>query len=430
MINSIKDTDTHFIIDGSSRLVKNESETKLMLVQYDHNSERFTFRVPRYCDNYDLSLCNYTRVHYINLDKTKKLENHGIDDVVDLDVCPEDDQFVQCSWLITRNATQLAGYLHFVIQFAVKDGDTIKYSWNTAKYTGITIQDGINFDEHTVSENNDLLTRWENRLRESQIIKMEQTQSSDVSKGENVWTATYGDGRTECFVVKNGERGETGLVGSIETVTGSRLDFFVGTKAKYDELSDDQRLDCLGITIDEDPFKEFENGIRVVKRAEIATKAFEDERGNKFAEKYLRTNGFTTSLISGSPSGLNFNASPDGTFYHIYMTSKQGSVLDFGVIWWDGNTTISPSIQPSSTLSTAVYFYRLRLTKATASSSNVLLGKAKVETCTVEYDIINGLRAKWEEKDANGWEDFTLHIQPMTDTPIPDIPDRPDIEVT
>jgi hypothetical protein len=253
MKDLIQDTDTHFIIDGSTRLVKNESETKSMLVQYDHNSERFTFRVPRYCDNHDLSLCNYTRVHYINIDKSKKNENHGIDDVSNtVDVCPEDDKYVICSWLITRNATQLAGSLHFVIQFAVKDGETIKYSWNTAKYTGITIQDGINFDEKTVSENNDLLAEWENRLKASQIVSVEQTTFSDEPEGENVWTATFGDGSTSELKVKNGSRGPAGYLGTIETIDGQPLHFFVGTKAQYEALTENQKTNLFAIFTDDD----------------------------------------------------------------------------------------------------------------------------------------------------------------------------------
>lgn len=251
MKDIIKDTDTHFIIDGSTRLVKNDTDTKSMLVQYDHNSERFTFRIPRKVDNHDLSQCNYVRVHFINIDKSKRTENHGIDDITDtLEVCPEDDGYVICSWLIARDATQLAGSLHFVIQFAVKEGDTIKYSWNTAKYTGITIQDGINFDEQTISENNDLLTQWENRLKASQIMKAEQTTVSDVSGGENVWTVTFGDGTTSELRVKNGSRGH---VGSVETIDGHTLQFFVGTEDEYDALPNKENLFAIttdGITKD------------------------------------------------------------------------------------------------------------------------------------------------------------------------------------
>ena len=252
MIDKIKDTDTHFIIDGSTRLVKNESETKSMLVQYDHNSERFTFRVPRYCDDHDLSLCKeHTRVHYINIDKAKRTENHGTDPVYDVGVCPEDDQYVICSWLITKNATQLAGSLHFVIEFALKDenGNTL-YSWNTAKYTGITIQDGINFDNRTVEENNDLLTQWEKRIFENQIVSLEQTQVSDAPEGENIWTATFGNGDKSNLIVKNGARG---YVGSIETVQKQPLHFFAGTRAEYDALPDEKKENLFAVFEDEAP---------------------------------------------------------------------------------------------------------------------------------------------------------------------------------
>ena len=256
MIDKIRDTDTHFIIDGSTRHVTNTKEIKSMLVQYDHNSERFTFRVPRYVDEHDLSLCNFVRVHFINIDKSKRLERHGIDVITNtVEVCPEDNERVQCSWLITKNATQLAGSLHFVVQFALKDPDNnIIYSWNTAKYTGITIADGINFDEKTVSENNDLLTQWENRLLENQIVQLEQTTFSEEDNGENVWTATFGDGTTQELKVKNGSRGATGYVGSIETIGGKPLHFFVGTKAEYEALTEVQKANLFAIITDDVKF--------------------------------------------------------------------------------------------------------------------------------------------------------------------------------
>ena len=48
--HSVYDTSLHFIIDGNTRLVKNSTEAKVTLVQYDHNSERITFELPRYID--------------------------------------------------------------------------------------------------------------------------------------------------------------------------------------------------------------------------------------------------------------------------------------------------------------------------------------------------------------------------------------------
>ena len=45
-IHSVYDNDTHFKIDPATRQISNESG-KVVLMQNDHNSERFTFEIPR-----------------------------------------------------------------------------------------------------------------------------------------------------------------------------------------------------------------------------------------------------------------------------------------------------------------------------------------------------------------------------------------------
>lgn len=272
------DADTHFEIDGVTRAVKNVTETKTMLVQFDHNSERFTFKVPRNVDGHDLSLCNLVRVHYINIEKSKRTENSGIYEVTDLAVCPEDPQYVTCSWLVPNTATQLVGSLHFVVQFACEEEGKVLYSWNTARHTSVTVTDGIDCGDAIVSENESILTKWKNQLEANQITKIEQTTFSDDDNGENVWTVTFGDGRTQDLSVKNGSRGSTGLIGSILTLQGHPLHFFVGTKADYEALedkdnvfaiiSDDNSIETLVNTVD----AIVNTGKTSVKKAEIANK--------------------------------------------------------------------------------------------------------------------------------------------------------------
>lgn len=246
----INDTDTHFKIDGITRLVKNVSETKAMLVQYDHNSEKFTFEVPRKVDDHDLSLCNIVRVHYINIDKSKRTENKGVCDITEtLAICPDDDECVTCSWLISSNATQLVGSLYFVIQFACIEGDRVLYSWNTARHTGVSIIDGIDNGKDIDEE---FLADWEQKINDTLITNVTQTVFSDESNGDNVFTFTFGDGSTKDFVVKNGSRGEKSLIGSIETKSGEPLHFWVGTQAEYNALTESQRKDCFCIITNED----------------------------------------------------------------------------------------------------------------------------------------------------------------------------------
>ena len=302
MIHDVKDTDTHFIIDGASRTVKNESDVKSMLVQYDHNSEQFSFKVPREFDNHDLSLCNTVRVHFINVDRTKRMENKGFNTVTEtLHICPDDDNYVICSWLIPREATQLVGILCFVIQFACIEDDKVLYSWNTAKYSGVTIAEGINADEEVANEYTEILTQWENELKANQITKIEQTTVSTEDDGVNVWTATFGDGRTQDFKVKNGSKGSTGLIGSIQTIQGYPLHFFVGTQAEYDELKEltpEQTKNLFAIITDDTEA----NDLKALKKSvalsidNARTHALDGK--NIFELSVIHKNGYSTSKTS------------------------------------------------------------------------------------------------------------------------------------
>lgn len=65
-LHSVYDTDNHFKVDGITRAITDISETKTSLVQHDHNSERFTFEIPRYIEGHDMLACNDVSVRYRN----------------------------------------------------------------------------------------------------------------------------------------------------------------------------------------------------------------------------------------------------------------------------------------------------------------------------------------------------------------------------
>ena len=130
----VKDTDLHFVIDPVTRVIKNNSE-KIVIMQHDHQSEILTFELPRYIDTHDMSLSNSVRVHYINIGTSSKYEPvSGVYEITDLQIDPENEDIVTCSWLLTNNTTQLDGTLNFIIRFSCLTGDTIDYSWSTATY--------------------------------------------------------------------------------------------------------------------------------------------------------------------------------------------------------------------------------------------------------------------------------------------------------
>lgn len=140
-IHRVYDTDYHFLIDPVTRAIKNLSG-KITLIQYDHNSERFTFEIPRYVDGHDMSLCNRVEVHYNNAGNGRT--NPGFYPVDDLGLYPTDDNVVICSWLISNEATQLVGRLAFGVRFScIANDGTVEYAWNTIPYGEINIAPSI-----------------------------------------------------------------------------------------------------------------------------------------------------------------------------------------------------------------------------------------------------------------------------------------------
>ena len=164
-LHSIYDSDLHFKIDPITREITNQSANKVTLIQFDHNSERFTFEIPqRYIEGHDMSLCDRVEVHYLNANAVTKEQYSGVYEVEDLQISPNGEDVVICSWLVSRNATSIAGTLNFVLRFACSKDD---YVWNTAIFKGINISNGIYNSEAIVEEYADVLEQWRLSLFES-----------------------------------------------------------------------------------------------------------------------------------------------------------------------------------------------------------------------------------------------------------------------
>ncbi len=159
-IHSVYDTDKHFVIDGITRTVKNVSETKTVVVQHDHNSERLTFELPRYIDGHDMSTCNVVQVHYNNIDAKTLEQSKDLHEVDDLQISPDDDEVVICSWLIHSNATKHVGKLNFVIRFVCSSDGKVDYAWNTAVCSCVTVTEGIYNTDDVAEGYSDILEQW------------------------------------------------------------------------------------------------------------------------------------------------------------------------------------------------------------------------------------------------------------------------------
>ena len=139
------DFDHHFVVDPFTREITSKTPQKDFLMQNDHNSERFTFEVPRFVEGRDLSLCNLVRVYYRNGRK------NGRYTIADIKVHPFLNEVVFCTWLISQNATSSVGPLSFMLKFAqLSDEELIDYAWSTKTYEKVEVIASI--DGSDVSE--------------------------------------------------------------------------------------------------------------------------------------------------------------------------------------------------------------------------------------------------------------------------------------
>ena len=162
--HKVYDTDPCFSINPLTRLIKNETSTKITLIQHDHNSERFTFEIPRFIEEHDMSECNVVQVHYINIESGNRNQNEDVYDITDLHIDPDDDDKVVCSWLVSGNATKYVGSLNFVVRFSCVTDGVIDYAWNTAVFSGISISTGIFNTDVVAEEYSDIIASWTARI--------------------------------------------------------------------------------------------------------------------------------------------------------------------------------------------------------------------------------------------------------------------------
>ena len=228
-IHNVTDSDNKFIVDGISRVIKNASTSKTMVMQFDHNSEVFTFELPRYIEGHDMMQCNRVEVHYLNIDTMTKQENEGVYLVDDLTVNADDENKLTCSWLISQNATQLVGSLNFLLRFICLTDDVIDYVWNTSIFSGIYVLKGIYNSDIVAEQYIDTIKAWENRLE----VVENSIGSSGISPTIKVTAITGGNkveitdaNGTKIFNVMHGTNGTNGADG-YTPVKG--VDYFDGT---------------------------------------------------------------------------------------------------------------------------------------------------------------------------------------------------------
>lgn len=164
-IHSVFDSNEHFVIDPVTREITNSLSKKIVVMQYDHNSERFTFEIPKQVDGHSMTACDKVEIHYINIDALdKSLKSTGVYESNDIRISPDDNSVAVFSWLLSRNCTKYAGTLNFLIHFACTTDGVEDYAWNTAIFQSITIGNGMNNGEEVLEPFPDILAQWKAQL--------------------------------------------------------------------------------------------------------------------------------------------------------------------------------------------------------------------------------------------------------------------------
>lgn len=169
------DTDHYFAVDAFTRKITSKNPQKDLLIQNDHNSERFTFEIPRFIEGRDVGKCNVVQVCYLNGRKS------GVYTVDDLAVYPFVNDTLLCSWLISQNATATVGPLVFMLRFAqVNDDATVEYAWSTQSYDNVKIVESVDSVNLFEGEYVDAIQQWKNDVMYDLSKYVENTVATQV----------------------------------------------------------------------------------------------------------------------------------------------------------------------------------------------------------------------------------------------------------
>lgn len=217
---TVQDDDLYFSIDPSSKTITFLGEDPLILAVGDHNSERYTFELPRYIEGHDMSMCNQVEVHYINLDKSGTRRISDIYEVDDFQIAADDDNVVMFTWLLSQNAATYVGSLSFAIRFACKNGTRIEYNWKTGIFSNITVIDSTDNSEIVVEQYSDILQSWYMKFLAAEdmgINAIERAKQEAIDEIKSIDVVVEVEKEVLDRIADAGERATKSIEESIET---------------------------------------------------------------------------------------------------------------------------------------------------------------------------------------------------------------------
>lgn len=180
--HNVIDDDQAFIVDPVTRKITTSNPDRFVLVQSDHNSKVFTFKIPRFIEGHDMALCDKVKVLYNNVESNSKKDKPTADGVYETsDLHIVDKNTVACSWEISDNATQYEGTLHFALLFLCMDGPVVTYRWGTDFYDDVVVLKKIGSELSFQLMHLDVIEQWKAAVKREFSVYIDQTVAGDVA---------------------------------------------------------------------------------------------------------------------------------------------------------------------------------------------------------------------------------------------------------
>lgn len=163
---SVDTDDEPHIVIGNDRRISVPESLRRIAVQYDHNVETVMFDCPRYWDNLDMS----QMAIYINYMRSDKYgDSYPADNVT------VDGDIMHFTWTISRNVTEAAGKIVFLVcvKKTNEDGEEVNH-WNSEPCADMHVSEGLETEEQWLDSTMDIVTQL--------LLRMDSVEQVNVTK--------------------------------------------------------------------------------------------------------------------------------------------------------------------------------------------------------------------------------------------------------
>lgn len=185
--DNVQDDTNLIVIDEKRQFIPGENFDTVIAYEGDVNSQVITFKCILVYDEHHLDECQYKELRW----KNKASGNEGVSPLILTDGMEHTNVFY-LKWEVPADACTQAGTLEISISIYDKSGNQVAFSWNTAKYAGLTIGGSLESVGFNFPPKDEIL-----------VIDRD-TKSIVAPTGYNNTICTYGDvGMTEVYFLVN-----------------------------------------------------------------------------------------------------------------------------------------------------------------------------------------------------------------------------------